>query len=254
MEFIRTRPSTRNMLWIACCCIPTLMITTGTAEETIIADTADAAPAYDTQTDQFSRQRLGDATINLGRQGPGGRFHQAMVMPFQVPDLGKVENPFLSASFTFYFSGTVNSVAGFNLDLYGLAPRTDAAVLPASPSTTDRGDFYMGGFDGWPAVDETEGVVKLQDNILTSAIDEGSHVTTSTAGSAELLDYLNAAYDGGEGIGEWVFLRLNADATPGGVAYYTIASADHSNTNYHPRIVYTADPPLPPPGTVFSFQ
>lgn len=248
----------RKTLLIAYCCIPTLMITTGVAEEaiegTIIADEADAAPAYNSDNSQYSRERINDTTINIGRQGPQGRFHQAMVMPFQLPDLGEVENPFQSASFTFYFSSTVNDVSNFNLDLYGLAVRDNAAVLPASPSTTDPGDFFMGGFDGWPTVDETEGVVKLQDNILTSAIDEGSYVTTSTAGSEELLDYLNVAYDGGEGIGEWAFLRLSTDATPGGVVYYTIASANNSNTNHHPRIVYTADPPPPSYGTLLSIK
>ncbi len=230
------------------CVLQLFWVSLALGQHTIVADPADAAAAYDTDTDQFSRQRLGDATINLGRQGPGGRFHQAMVIPFQLPDLGEAENPFQSASFAFYFSGTVNSVAGFNLDLYGLAPRGSATVLPSSPSTTDRGDFYMGGFDGWPTVDETAGVVKLQDNILTSAASTGSEVVTSIAGSTALVDYLNAAYDGGEGVGKWIFLRLTADATPGGVAYYSVSSANHSDANRHPRITYTlVGDPLPPP-------
>lgn len=211
-----------------------------TAESLLHASTADAAAAYEAGPNTFSRQRLNDGSILIGRQGAGAAFHQAAVFPFQLPDFGPVDAPFENAQFIFHLSNKEN-VGSFNVDLYGLPSRSSSAVLPASPSTTNRGDFFMGGFLGGPADDDTPGVVKIQDNILAPSTPTG-RIPTGFAGSAGLAAYLNAQYDGGNGAGSWVFLRLSTDAVPGGTHRYTVSTANHSNPENRPHIRYNFDP------------
>ncbi len=205
----------------------------------LLASTNDAAPAYDAQDDRFSRQRINDASINVGRQGPQGRFHQAMVIPFQLPDFGAVADPFLTATFSVRLSGQVNNPSG-SIDLYGLDARATSAVLPTSAGS-NPGDFFMGGFDGAPSQDPSPTVTLLQAEFIDDPSATGIHSTDSD-GSAALLGYLNDAYDGGNGVGQWVFMRLSIDATPGGVAYYAFNTADNATEENRPVINYTAIP------------
>ena len=206
------------------------------AESFLNASTADAAAAYEDGPDTFSRQRATETNILAGRQGTGGAFHQAVVFPFQLPDFGAVPQPFTNAEFIFRLAGK-DSVSGFNLDLYGLPSRTSSGVLPSPPSTTNRGDFFMGGFLGGPANDNASGVVKIQDNIATPTTSAGT-VQTNIAGASQLATFLNAQYNNGAGAGRWIFLRLSTDAVPGGASRYNIATAEQSTPENRPRIRY----------------
>jgi hypothetical protein len=223
------------------------------AEFFLNASTTDAAPAYEAGPNTYSRQRESDTTINVGRQGTSGAFHQAAVFPFQLPNFGAVAAPFSNAEFIFRLGGK-DSVSGFDLDLYGLPSRTSSAVLPSSASTTNRGDFFMGGFLSGPTDDNASGVVKLQDNIATAATSDGL-VQTNLNGGTQLAAYLNAQYNNGTGAGRWVFLRLSTDAVPSGAFRYNISTADQSTAEYRPRIRYNFTPELYTRiGTDLTFQ
>ena len=206
------------------------------AESFLDASTADAAPAYQSSNGNYSRQRVNDGAINVGRQGTAGDFHQAMVIPFQLPDFGLVSEPFENAEFSVRLNNKEHSPV-FNVDLYGLPSRTSSAVLPASAGS-DPGDFFMGGLLGAPANDNTPGVVKIQDNLVVPNTPIGDFVTTISVGNIALRNYLNDAYDNGAGAGRWVFLRLSGDALQSTLGRYSFATANNTNADFHPRIRY----------------
>jgi hypothetical protein len=161
-------------------------------------------------------------------QTVGGR---AAVYAFQLPDLGAVANPFLSASFSFGVGGIDTNTATtlVNGDLYGLGSRTS--------STVATGDYYLGSGD------DTTDATKLQDSILAAGVTTAnSTVTTDVAGSAALLAYLNSEYAGGAGVGEFVFLRLSPDkAITVNATGYNVYTANEA-TNPKPTITYEAIP------------
>lgn len=213
-------------------------------EGDLFSHSSDAAATYDggdpppPSSSPYQTLRATDATINVGRQGSSGRYHQAAVFPFQLPSLG-VGEQFISASFQFNMTGETVA-AGVNADLYSLPARDTSDVLPGDVMTMNRGDFYMGGLLGAPADDAAAGVAKLQNNILVNGAAAGLK-TTDAAGSSNLVAYLNAQYAGGAGAGKWVFLRLNVDAVPG-VQRYTVTMSEGGTEgppDTRPRIHYT---------------
>ncbi len=157
----------------------------------------------------------------------GGAGSPAMdrcaVFVFQLPDLGLDPAPFENASLKLNLSA-YTSVPPANIDLYGLGKRSTPTVLSS--------DYY--GETG--ALDPSDAVL-LQDTLLTSAAPLGP-IFTSTAGSGQLRNYLNNAYDSGNGIGDYVFLRLSTDAPPGGVKRYSFTSADSTSADLRPQIIY----------------
>lgn len=205
-------------------------------EEFLHASRADAASTYSADSEQYYPALRSDATLSIGRQATSGVPHRAAVFPFQLPDFGPVAEPFENAAFIFELTGK-QFVGGFNVDLYGLEGRASSEVLPASAASADPGDFYMGGLDGRPEDDNSPGVTKIQDGILFSGTPPGT-VTTGFVGGDQLAAYLNAAYDGGDGAGHWVFLRLNSDAVPAGAHHYDVAAADAADAGIRPRIRY----------------
>lgn len=209
-------------------------------ESFIDAGNADAAAAWDAVDQVFSVRGVNDTNVNVGRQGAGLRFHQALVIPFQLPDFGAVAAPFQNAELIFRLNSN-ESVSGINADLYGLPSRASSTVLPSGTSPTNRGDFFMGGFSGGSANDSAAGVVKIQDNILTPNSSVGPQ-TTNFFASAQLASYLNAAYGNGVGAGRWVFVRFSVDAVPSGANRYGISTANHATVENRPRIRYNFDP------------
>jgi len=210
----------------------------------LLSHTNDAAATYDggdpppAPAAPYQTLRATDATINVGRQGGSGRYHQAAIFPFQLPSLGSGEI-FVSANFQFNMTDETVA-AGVNTDLYGLPARNTSEVLPGFVMTSSPGDFYMGGLLGAPADDPTVGVVKLQNNILVNGAAAGLK-TTDAAGSSNLVAYLNAQYAGGAGAGKWVFLRLNVDTLPG-TQRYTITMSEGGTAgppDTRPLIHYT---------------
>lgn len=165
-------------------------------------------------------------TTVLGSGGSSPFTDRNTVYVFQLPDLGAVANPFTNASFAFNYvskEGTVPSC-----DLYGLGRRDAAAVL--------AGDYY-----GQTPTADTSDATRLQTGILTNATPLGS-VGTSASGNAALLNYLNAQYASGAGIGKFVFLRLSSTVPKSGVnrATVTMSEGGVSNltTDTRPRIAY----------------
>ncbi|MGJ8649405.1 MAG: sulfatase-like hydrolase/transferase [Opitutaceae bacterium] len=175
-------------------------ITASTTDAQILsADAGDQGGTYTTQV-AVTEMRAGRATNGNGR-------NVTVVIPFQLPDLGLVADPFVTSSLTINLN---SSDATYSADLYGLDARAAATVLDA--------DFYMGIADD-PSLDAT----KLQDSILTSSTSVGP------VASSDIAAWLNTQYDGGTNIGQYVFLRISAAVSSAKFDVdngYVIASAD----------------------------
>ena len=91
----------------------------------------------------------------------------------QLPDLGPIENPFLTASLTFNVESTSASPPG--VDLYGLGRRLMPDVL--------IGDYY-----GESSVPDPTDAELVQRNLLTGSTGTAS---ISTSASSALANYLN---------------------------------------------------------------
>lgn len=206
--------------------------------DTITVDPADAQ----VETSGGDPAEAGDAGNYQTRVGeyysPG---YSAYVMPFLLPTLG-VGEAFDTATLRIQ----LYSLAGtpdFNGDLYGLGRRASATVL--------AGDFYNGAFDS--------GATLIQDDFLNPSSpvrtdpNTGPFITTDTAGSAALVAYLNTQYAGGAGAGEYVFLRINPDATgPQGNESYNVLTANAGGGNEKPLLTYTAAV-VPEPASLVLF-
>lgn len=136
------------------------------------------------------------------------------IMPFELPNLGSVEDPFLTASLGVHLF-EIGTAQATNVDLY--AVRTDST--PALAST----DYYSGSaFD--------PNALLLQEDFLTPASQPANpaepNIFTDSSGDAALLTYLNDTYDGGAGAGQFVFLRLSygGDGFAAGFDAYKITS------------------------------
>lgn len=170
--------------------------------------------------------------VNVGEWfGPG---ITSALLPFQLPDFGAVEDPFLSASLGVHlFVKGANTIT--SADLY--------AIRVAETPELFIEDHYSGA-----AFDTTAGVVLIQEDFLTPS-DEPSNdaepnIFTSAAGDAALLDYLNTAYDGGAGAGDFVVLRISygADGFAAGWDAYQMTSRNAQFEGDWPVIQYTAVP------------
>ncbi|MDB4438360.1 autotransporter-associated beta strand repeat-containing protein [bacterium] len=172
----------------------------GVQAQTIYSDPSDLSLKMDrTDGTTVSANGPNEAANPVGKSGAADGFDRAAVFVFQLPDLGVVENPFGGATLGLYlFQDT--ATADVNGDLYGLGRRFTPDVLL---------DDYFGREAGPDTTDAT----LIQDDYLTAGgAPVNSLVTTSPSGSEALADYLNAQYEGGSGIGQYVFLRINTDA------------------------------------------
>ncbi|MGJ8639842.1 MAG: PEP-CTERM sorting domain-containing protein [Opitutaceae bacterium] len=161
-------------------------------------------------------------SMRVGRSDLFGGRNAAGVFVFQLPDLG-VGNTFDTATLTFNIESTTSN---FGADLYGIDARDASTVLSS--------DFYFGAAD-----DGSADVTKLQDGLLTASTTTGSTTTV------DFTPWLNAQYDGGNNIGDFVFLRVSADNANANVFAssnngFTLTSANAgANT---PVLNYTAVP------------
>lgn len=160
-----------------------------------------------------------------------------VVMPFQLPNLGAEVNPFTAADFGVMVH-TIGGATVTDVDLY--AVRTDAS--PAILAS----DWYNGA-----APDPS--ATLIQESFLTPASSAGfvgaPNNFTDAAGDAALVDALNAAYNGGSGAGEFLFLRLSygSDDFASGWDAYTMTTADAGQEGEWPVITYEA---IPEPATM----
>lgn len=160
-----------------------------------------------------------------------GAAERSSVLAFQIPDLGAVSNPFLTAIFSFNFEGFTNpqNLTGANVDLYGIRGAAAAATPLAA-------DFFLGAFGT-----DTTDAVALQDDILTAASTPGV-IGTSSAGSDALVAYLNTIYADGAGAGSFAIFRLSLDAEVGTNARFNITSAEGAAVGRVPQLDFTAVP------------
>lgn len=159
-----------------------------------------------------------------GRSGANGGFNRATVFVFELPDLGPIENPFTGATFSFNVETVSATPPG--VDLYGLGRR-------AFPMVVAR-DCY-----GESAAQDFSDAALIQQNILTGS--SGVGLKTSVASHA-LAAYLNQEYEGGEGVGDFIFLRLSTSGPISGLQRHFITSTEGATVNETtaPHISYTA--------------
>lgn len=164
--------------------------------------------------------------------GPG---LTTIVIPFELPNLGAVANPFLSADFGVMVFEIGNATVT-DVDLYGVRVSSSPAIAAS--------DHYHG------ATPDPNATL-IQASFLTPSSSAGfvgaPNNTTNATGSANLLSYLNSAYDGGDGAGDFVFLRLSyaSDSYASGWDAYKITMRNAGQTGEWPVINYTA---IPEPG------
>ena len=201
------------------------LLSGGLNAETIYSDFADLSLKFDRTTNANAGSNgPGESQLNVGKSGAGAGFDRAAVVVFQLPDLGNVVDPFGSATFGAYLVQASETSA--NGDLYGLGRRE-------SPDVQDD-DYY--GRDNIP--DPTDATL-IQDNYLTpTGLVLNSLVNTSTTGSQALADYLNAQYEGGVGIGQYVFLRVNVDTDTTQRYSFTSTDGAAGNLSQTPQINY----------------
>lgn len=162
---------------------------------------------------------LSGETLVPGKSGGNGGFDRSTVFVFRLPDLGAVESPFLTASLGFNVEDV--SANPPSVDLYGLGARPSPDVLAS--------DYY----GATPALDASDATL-IEGGILTGS--SGAGLMSSSA-SANLAAYLNEQYNGGAGIGDYVFLRFSTTENLAGLQRHFLTSADTTGDN-GPRLDY----------------
>lgn len=169
------------------------------------------------------------------------------VIPFQLPNFGAVADPFTSASF------------GVNLYQIGNATVTDLdlyAVRVSSSPQIATTDWYNGS-----APDPN--ATLIQASFLTPAStttsvgpESGPNNLTDAAGSAALLAYLNSAYNGGAGAGQFVFLRVSygSDSFAAGWDAYQFTTRNAALDGDAPVINFTSSAPAIAPNGTYTLS
>lgn len=146
------------------------------------------------------------------RAGDGGK-DLAVVFLFALPELEPNET-ISSASLSLGLLKIGNS-PNFNLDLYGLGYRADAAVL-----TTD---FFEGEYGTDP------NATAIQAAFMNGSSPEPSVITSTPEGAASLAGYLTDLYEAGAA-GNFLALRLSNDVlNAGNYNYFDIAAANYTD-------------------------
>ncbi len=160
--------------------------------------------------DDLTVENVAATTTLMGASGSDPWVDRCTMYVFQLPDLGAVNNPFISAAFIFNYAAKSGTLK--NNDLYGLGRRASPAVLGT--------DYY-----GRTTAIDTTNATALQPSVLVDSTATGP-LTTSSTGSTNLRNYLNAQYAGGAGAGQYVFLRINTAASPTGVSRATLTMSE----------------------------
>jgi hypothetical protein len=163
-------------------------------------------------------------TVTFGNPSSTLTTMRNAIYIFQLPNLGMRPNPFTTASFSATLTANGNTFGSFGLDLYGLPARSATTIL--------ADDYFTGGND-------TTGASKLVDNFVAWANDSTRPSTgLKTTSNVNLVNYLNAQYNSGAGIGQYVFLRLSADKIPANLKGGTMAMSEDAGAD--PKIDFTA--------------
>ena len=180
--------------------------------------------------------------LNIGEWygGSAGNYGMTIgMMVFQIPNFGAVDNPFLSAEFKVTLEQKGDAL-DFPADLW--------AVRTSDSPDLQLSDWYLGPDTGISAAGTL-----IQSSYLTPETGIG-RVSSSETANQQLISYLNARYDGGNGVGDYVFFRINRgdqDAfVEGWNAYVVKSSQSDEGIQAAPEINYTSviDPmPMPQP-------
>lgn len=180
----------------------------------------------------------GDADVRVGSANNSSNDDAAAIYIFALPDLADGE-AVLSASFSFTLTSITTNVPPGNADLWALDVRSSTSILAS--------DYYQGAFNG----DSNTAATAIQDDILTTSMNSGGSnqsITTDTAGSTALIDYLNTQYTAGAGNGDYVFLRINLDSTShSNYKYYNVAMA---NSGKIPTLSFETGAAVPEPSMI----
>jgi len=162
---------------------------------------------------------LNSTSMEVGKSGGGAGYDRAAVMPFELPNFGDVDNPFLSAHFEGFLTETATQ-DGLTAALYGLDRRSTAAIFDSD---------YFGLTDN---VDPN--ATLLQDEFLTWDMDENAPFFSTSGGNEALLAFLNEQYAGGAGAGDYVFLRINTNENSGD--RWSLASGNSADESRRPQL------------------
>lgn len=182
-------------------------------------DLADAQVSSNNQNPPTFQMNTGDFAARIGEFfSPGG---SAYVLPFLLPTLPTGQQ-FTDANIRFILFGKNNDAGSLgNVDFYGLGVRATPAV--------QNSDYFQG------MLDATAGVVRLQDNFLTSGLDpRGVNGSTGSFTTASFADYLNTVDPDNSAAGKYVFFRLSYDVdppTPAGNNFYSVLTANAGGFN-----------------------
>jgi autotransporter-associated beta strand protein len=165
------------------------------------------------------------------------------VIPFRLPNFGAVANPFTSASFGVNLFEVGNSTVT-DLDLY-------AVRVSDSPQIATT-DWYNGSAPDPNATLIQESFLSPASTTTSVGPESGPNNLTDAAGSAALLAYLNTAYNGGAGAGQFVFLRVSygSDSFAAGWDAYRFTTRNAALDGDAPVINFTSTTPaIAPDGT-----
>ena len=180
--------------------------------------------------------------LNIGEWygGASGNYGMTLgMMVFQIPNFGDVSNPFVSAEFEVLLDQKGDAL-DFTADLWAVRSSASPDLLLS--------DWYVGPDTGVAAAGSL-----IQSSYLTPETELGM-VTSSADANQPLIDYLNARYDGGNGVGEYVFFRINKGDenafVNGWNAYVLKSSQTEAGVDEAPEIRYTSTvDPIVVPGT-----
>ena len=180
--------------------------------------------------------------LNIGEWYGGSTGNYGMtlgMMVFQIPNFGEVSDPFLTAEFEVLLDQKGDAL-DFTADLWAVRSSDSPDLLLS--------DWYIGPDTGVAAAGSL-----IQSSYLTPDTELGM-VTTSADANQQLIDYLNARYDGGNGVGDYVFFRVNRGDenafVNGWNAYVLKSSQSEAGEAESPEIRYTSTvDPIAEPGT-----
>ena len=190
-------------------------------------------------------QNINDWNVSIGEwySKDGNNGLTTAVIPFQLPDFGAVADPFTTATFgvNLYNKGDATVT---DLDLY-------AVRVSPSPQIAAT-DWYNGSAPDPNATLIQASFLTPASTTASAGPESGPNNLTDDAGSAALLAYLNAAYDSGNGAGQFVFLRVSyaSDTFPSGLDAYNFTTRNAALEGDAPVINFTSSvAPLPPDAT-----
>lgn len=221
------------------------------ARGTAVGNTPGAANGVPNSTEGSSLSLHGDNLsgneswrLNIGEWygGADGNFGMTVgIMVFQLPDFGQLTNPFITAELEVTLAQMGDST-DFPADLW--------AVRSSDSDGLALSDWFIGPESDAPA-DGSAGTLIEQDYLTPDA--NLGQISTSSAANERLVNYLNERYDGGNGIGDYVFFRVNrgdADAfVYGWNAYMLNSSQAEGGQDTAPEITFTS---LVEPGAIVA--